>query len=107
MDLRLVGAGLSDRDCLASVVMPNMHSFGGARLVQDGFGLVRVYCADDLLLLARFDLIKIDVQGMELQVIAGAAVMSSVSSNDTNITLGQVEGLRQPSSQAAVLTLVQ
>jgi FkbM family methyltransferase len=73
MDLRLVGAGLSDRRGSARMSIASSANLGGARLDQTDEGEIRVYRADDVFTEEAFDLVKIDVEGLELAVVAGMA----------------------------------
>ncbi|MEZ0469908.1 FkbM family methyltransferase [Luteimonas salinilitoris] len=71
MDLSMVGVGFSDRSGRAESIMSSPMNVGGARLRETGEGPVPVRRADDALPDRTFDLIKIDVEGMESEVIAG------------------------------------
>lgn len=71
MDLRLVGAGLSDRRGSGEMIVASTANLGGARLDQTAGGSLPVYRGDDIFPDQAFDLIKIDVEGMELAVVAG------------------------------------
>jgi FkbM family methyltransferase len=72
-DLSLVGYGLSDRDGLGTSEIKSEANLGGARLVTQEGGHIPIVKADDVLDGMGFDLIKIDVEGMENQVIEGMA----------------------------------
>jgi FkbM family methyltransferase len=71
MDLEFVGVGLSDRPGQGSCHVASPHNIGGARLIQDGIGNIPIYRGDDMFQNDAFDLIKIDVEGTELQVLEG------------------------------------
>lgn len=72
-DLSHLGFGLSDRaqDGLAMEVDKPNKNLGGGRMVEGGE--LRVIRGDDALAGAAVDFIKIDVEGMELQVLGGLA----------------------------------
>lgn len=73
MDLSLVGSGLSNRAGHGHAAVASERNLGGARLVPDAGGIIPVHRGDDVLGGRPFDLIKIDVEGMELEVIEGLA----------------------------------
>ncbi len=52
------------------VAMPD-HNSGGASVERGAAGSVRIATGDELFAAETFDLIKIDVEGMELEVLAG------------------------------------
>ena len=70
-DLSHLGLGLSDKpqDGLAMEVDKPNKNLGGGRLVAGGD--LRVIAGDDALAKAKVDFIKIDVEGMEMQVLGG------------------------------------
>ncbi len=70
VDLTHLGLGLSDHSGAGAGMRVPPRNLGGARMVE-GRGDLRLERADALLAGERFDLIKIDVEGMELQVLAG------------------------------------
>lgn len=70
-DLSLVGYGLSDQEGRGSSRIKSEANLGGARLIADKDGRVPIVTADAALPGMSFDLIKIDVEGMEKAVIAG------------------------------------
>lgn len=72
-DLSLVGCGLSDREGNGTSHVASQTNLGGARLVADEKGCVPIVTGDRALEGMSFDLIKIDVEGMENAVIAGMA----------------------------------
>ena len=72
-DLSLVGFGLSDREGHGTSYVASEANLGGARLVPDNNGCVSILTGDHALEGMSFDLVKIDVEGMENAVIAGMA----------------------------------
>ncbi|MFL0671078.1 MAG: FkbM family methyltransferase [Erythrobacter sp.] len=70
-DLSLVGYGLSDRDGFGVSKVSTEANLGGAKLVIDTVGDVQVTSGDIAFPSITFDLIKIDVEGMENLVIQG------------------------------------
>jgi FkbM family methyltransferase len=70
-DLSHLGLGLSDKpqDGLAMAVDKPNKNLGGGRLVEGGD--LRVITGDEALAQERVDFIKIDVEGMEVQVLGG------------------------------------
>lgn len=58
----------------------NQLNSGGARIIKNENGEVSVYSLDELLggKLNRLDLIKIDVEGMEIEVLKGAKEILSI-----------------------------
>jgi FkbM family methyltransferase len=72
IDGSYLGYGLSDKatDTAAMAVPP--RNLGGGRIVE-GEGTIRLARADDLLAGQHVDFIKIDVEGMEMAVLAGMA----------------------------------
>lgn len=71
-DRQFLGIGLSDRAAAAASLRTPRRNLGGTRVV-DGAGEIRLEAGDTLLEGQIFDLIKIDVEGMELAVLAGLA----------------------------------
>lgn len=71
-ELSGLGYGLSDRNETLAVQLDNQNNLGGARLDQGaGETRVQVKTGDELLAGRRVDFLKIDVEGMELAVLAG------------------------------------
>ncbi len=72
-DLSHLGLGLSDKpqDGLAMEVDKPNKNLGGGRLVAGGD--LRVIAGDEALADRKVDFIKIDVEGMEMQVLGGLA----------------------------------
>jgi FkbM family methyltransferase len=72
-DLSLVGYGLSDHEGYGTSHLKSEANLGGARLIADDNGSVPIVTGDNALEGISFDLIKIDVEGMENQVLTGMA----------------------------------
>ena len=72
-DLSLVGYGLSDKESSGRSVLKSEANLGGARLIEDDQGAVPIVTGDQAFEGMSFDLIKIDVEGMENRVIDGLA----------------------------------
>lgn len=70
VDLRHLGIGLSDHIAENLGMKVPGRNLGAGRMVE-GSGSLRLERADALLAGQSFDLIKIDVEGMELQVLGG------------------------------------
>ncbi len=71
VDTSLLGVGLSDAPAMRSIRTPEMN-LGGAWLTSaDGSGDITLVPGDDILLGRRIDFLKIDVEGMDLLVLAG------------------------------------
>jgi FkbM family methyltransferase len=69
-DRRFLGIGLSDKAADNASMRVPARNLGGSRVVE-GEGDIRLATFDSLLPGAAFDLIKIDVERMELRVLAG------------------------------------
>lgn len=70
VDMSLLGKGLSDRAAGGlSLDVPD-RNLGGARMVEGG-GTLEVMRGDDAIRGQKVDFIKMDVEGMELQVLNG------------------------------------
>lgn len=67
-----LGYGLSDGSVASADIRVGRNNLGGAR-VKEGKGQVPIVSGDALLGEEAFDLIKIDVEGMEMKVLAGMA----------------------------------
>jgi FkbM family methyltransferase len=91
-DLRFLGLGLSDVAVEGASIRVPPRNLGGARLVA-GQGDIRIETFDTLLPEAAFDLVKIDVEGMELKVLAGMA--TSIARNRPKIFI-EVDAVNQP-----------
>lgn len=70
-DLSFTGYGFSDRSATGTSFTASEANIGGAKLKVDPSGPVPIVAADEALPGETFDLIKIDVEGMENEVIAG------------------------------------
>jgi FkbM family methyltransferase len=72
VELAYLDRALGDRTATASLVTADWFNSGGTTVRLDG-GPVSVYRGDDLFAAEWFDLVKIDVEGRELDVLAGLA----------------------------------
>jgi FkbM family methyltransferase len=72
VDLTTLGVGLSDRATEGFGMEQRNRNLGGARMLA-GQGTIRAVSGDDLLRGVVPSLIKIDVEGMEMKVLAGLA----------------------------------
>lgn len=72
VDLSRLGIGLSDHASAHASMKVPPKNLGGSRVIE-GEGDIRLERADALLAGERFDLVKIDVEGMELMVLSGMA----------------------------------
>jgi FkbM family methyltransferase len=71
VDASLLGFGLAEAEGMARAVVPP-NNLGGSGLVLDAAGAtIPLRRGDDLLAGRRIDFIKLDVEGMELGVLAG------------------------------------
>jgi FkbM family methyltransferase len=67
-----LGFGLTDRDDAPGMALaPRENNLGATQLVAGEEGLIPVRRGDDLLDGRRIDFLKIDVEGMELEVLRG------------------------------------
>ena len=71
-DRRHIGYGLSDGQVDSAFIRTGKNNLGGAR-VKEGEGDIPLKSGDALFAGETFDLIKIDVEGMEMKVLAGMA----------------------------------
>ena len=71
VDLSMLRIGLSDRSGRMGVVRSERGGLGASRLIDDPEGEIAVMTLDDALT-QTVDFLKIDVESMELQVLAGA-----------------------------------
>jgi FkbM family methyltransferase len=75
IDQRGIGFGLGSTNGVYSIAQDDINSLGAARLIegigQDGFVEVRAF--DDLIGDLKIDFMKIDVEGMEFEVLKGAS----------------------------------
>ncbi|MGL5010114.1 MAG: FkbM family methyltransferase [Paracoccaceae bacterium] len=70
VDGQYLGIGLSDHASETASMRVPVKNLGGSRVIE-GAGDIRLARADTLLAGQTFDLVKIDVEGMELMVLAG------------------------------------
>ncbi|TAG11758.1 MAG: FkbM family methyltransferase [Rhodobacterales bacterium] len=70
VDGNYLGIGLSDQPKANVAMQYDLRNLGGGRVVP-GEGSIRLERADTLLAGQRFDFIKIDVEGMEMEVLSG------------------------------------
>ncbi len=70
IDMSALGIGLSDQSEAGYKIKRQGGNLGATRL-KKGAGKISVHRGDDLLGEDRVDLIKIDVEGMEMRVLAG------------------------------------
>lgn len=69
-DRQFLGMGLSDKAVEGASMRVPARNLGGSRVIE-GEGDIRLAALDDLVPGEQFDLIKIDVEGMELKVLEG------------------------------------
>lgn len=69
-DLRFLGKGLSDKPAGGFAMQERSHNIGGARMLA-GKGEIEVLPGDAVAADCAPSMIKIDVEGMEMQVLAG------------------------------------
>jgi FkbM family methyltransferase len=70
LDARYLGVGLSDRERTAEAVTPK-HNLGGTKMAPKEGGPIRLTTGDGLLDGRRVDFIKMDVEGHEMEALAG------------------------------------
>lgn len=70
VDLRHLGVGLSDRQRGGYAMEDRWRNLGAARMLEDQ-GDIEVHRGDELFAGLRPDLIKVDVEGMEIEVLEG------------------------------------
>ncbi len=70
VDTSYLGVGLSDRVTTANASVPQ-NNLGGSRLVESSDGDLKLTTGDQLLGQEHYDFIKIDVEGMEIEVLRG------------------------------------
>ncbi len=73
IDLSHLGIGLSDSSKKAIPVVPSLNLGGTTMQVDEKNGTIPLIRGDDILLGHRIDFIKLDVEGMEMDVLAGLA----------------------------------
>jgi FkbM family methyltransferase len=74
-DLSMLGYGFSDRSATGVSRATSAANLGGARLQVDEGGSIPIIAADVALPGMTFDLIKIDVEGMEREVVSGMSAI--------------------------------
>jgi FkbM family methyltransferase len=73
-DLSLLGMAVGDRECRYEARTHDPNNLGATRLVESAHGSIR--CAPlDSLIVEPVDFVKIDVEGMEQQVLDGAQAL--------------------------------
>lgn len=70
--VRTIPAAAGSKEGMASIASSSAQNLGGTRLRMDSDGSISVVAIDELDLPAEPAAIKIDVEGMEMQVLAGA-----------------------------------
>ncbi len=70
VDATVIAMGLSDAPGQAEARWPN-HNLGGARMMAEANGRIRMLPGDELFADRRIDFIKLDVETQELAVLAG------------------------------------
>lgn len=75
IDDRGIGIGAGARYGRHSVVLPQDNNLGAAQLSHENGGSLEVFPLDDQLGDEKVDFMKIDVEGMEFEVLEGAARM--------------------------------
>lgn len=70
VDVSKLGVGVSDTRAGGFAMEPRKRNLGGAKMLA-GEGEIEVYPAADLLEGVTPDLIKVDVEGMEMEVLSG------------------------------------
>jgi FkbM family methyltransferase len=74
-DLSMVGYGFSDRTATGVARTLSAANLGGTKLQVDEGGSIPIISADAVLPGMAFDLIKIDVEGMEREVVSGMSAI--------------------------------
>ena len=77
VDRRGIGCGAGRKAGRFRAVTEDNDNLGATRLISDPEGELAVVALDDLIGTERVDLLKIDAEGMELDVLAGAAGLIS------------------------------
>ena len=70
-DLSHLGVGLADRDAGGFAMVEQPRNLGGSRMREDAGGGLQVVVGDDALQSVTPDMIKVDVEGMEMKVLRG------------------------------------
>lgn len=71
VDTAFLGYGLAERRGLAAIGRTIEWNLGGTNLVRQRAGAIPLSTGDELLGHRRIEFIKVDVEGMELQVLSG------------------------------------
>jgi FkbM family methyltransferase len=71
VDLSRLGVGVSDRECRMRLVFSGRGGLGATSLEPDPAGEISVATLDSMVS-GRVDLLKVDVEGMEMSVLAGS-----------------------------------
>ncbi|MBX3581635.1 MAG: FkbM family methyltransferase [Rhizobiaceae bacterium] len=74
VDLSFIGVGVSDVDGRAKLVFSGRGGLGATSLVPDPSGEISVASLDSMVS-GHVDLLKIDVEGMEMSVLAGSRLL--------------------------------
>lgn len=72
-DLSKLGVGFGDSTHQASIHIPQLFNVAGAQFETDSDGRFTIAKGDDVLAGEAFDLLKIDIEGMECEAIDGLA----------------------------------
>ena len=88
IDMGALGVGLSDRSAGGYFMGRHDRNLGATKMKPEG-GDLQVHRGDDLFADERPDLIKIDVEGMEMQVLAG---LSETIARNRPVILIEVDG---------------
>ena len=75
VDLSFLGVGLGAGHAHVRMEIPQAFNVAGAQFTPDAGGRYTVVKGDDLLRGEEFDFVKIDVEGMECEVIAGLSAL--------------------------------
>ena len=96
IDLQFLGVGLSDAHSGGFAMEKRDRNLGGARMLE-GEGDLDVYRADEVLADVTPDMIKIDVEEMEMQVLAG---LSGVLDRCRPVLLVEVDTVNEDAFQS-------
>ncbi len=75
IDRRGIGLGVGEGEGRFAAVTPDADNLGATQLVADAAGGIETRSLDALIGTARVDILKIDAEGMELEVLAGARAL--------------------------------
>lgn len=90
-DLSMLGVGLSDEETGGYAMQEKERNLGGAKMLS-GKGDLQVFRGDTLLKDTYPDMIKIDVEGMELSVLAG---LGEVIAKHNPVLLVEVDNVNE------------